>query len=40
MTRHALESAAQQIAGATSKPPFLYELGPGGAGKVLDGILP
>lgn len=26
MTRHALGPAARQIAGATSKPSFLYEL--------------
>lgn len=38
MTKHTLESAAQQIADATSKPPFLYELGPDGARKVLDDI--
>jgi hypothetical protein len=38
MTRHTLEPTAQQIAGATSKPPSLYELGLGGARKVLDGI--
>jgi acetyl esterase/lipase len=37
-TRHILEPAAQQIADATSKPPFLYELGPEGARKVLDDI--
>jgi acetyl esterase/lipase len=33
-----LEPAAQEIADATSKPPFLYELGPDGARKVLDDI--
>jgi acetyl esterase len=33
-----LEPAAQEIADATSKPPFLYELGPDGARKVLDHI--
>lgn len=38
MTRHTLEPAAQEIADATSKPPFLYELGPDGARKVLDDI--
>ena len=38
MTRHTLELAAQEIADATSKPPFLSELGPDGARKVLDDI--
>jgi acetyl esterase len=38
MSRHILEPAAQEIADATSKPPFLYELGPEGARKVLDDI--
>ncbi|MEV0195938.1 alpha/beta hydrolase [Nonomuraea sp. NPDC050691] len=38
MTEHILEPAAQEIADATSKPPFLYELGPEGARKVLDDI--
>ena len=38
MTKHTLEPAAQEIADATSKPPFLYELGPDGARKVLDDI--
>ena len=38
MNRHTLEPAAQQIADATSKPPFLYDLGPEGARKVLDDI--
>ena len=38
MNHHVLELAAQQIADATSKPPFLYELGPEGARKVLDDI--
>ncbi|WP_433444198.1 alpha/beta hydrolase [Nonomuraea sp. CA-141351] len=38
MSRHILEPAAQEIADATSKPPFLYELGPDGARKVLDDI--
>src|SRR5918998_947953 len=33
-----LEPAAQGIADATSEPPFLYELGPDGARKVLDDI--
>jgi acetyl esterase len=33
-----LEGAAQEIADATSKPPFLYELGVEGARKVLDDI--
>ena len=33
-----LEAAAQAIADATAKPPFLYELGAEGARKVLDDI--
>ena len=36
--KHMLEPAAQQIADATSKPPFLYELGPEGARKVIDDL--
>lgn len=38
MTKHLLETAAQGIADATSQPPFLYQLGPDGARKVLDDI--
>jgi len=38
MNKPTLEHAAQQIAEATSKPPFLYDLGPKGARKVLDDI--
>jgi acetyl esterase len=38
MNDHVLEAAAQQIADATSQPPFLYDLGPDGARKVLDDI--
>jgi acetyl esterase/lipase len=38
VSKHFLETAAQKIADATSKPPFLYELGPDGARKVLDDI--
>ena len=38
MNKHFLEMAAQGIADATSTPPFLYELGPDGARKVLDDI--
>jgi acetyl esterase len=38
MNEHCLEPAAQGIADATSRPPFLYELGPAGARKVLDDI--
>lgn len=38
MSKHFLETAAQGIADATSKPPFLYQLGPEGARKVLDDI--
>jgi acetyl esterase len=33
-----LEPAAQDLADATAKPPFLYELGPAGARKVLDDL--
>ena len=38
MSKHVLEAAAQRFADATSKPPFLYELGPEGARKVLDDV--
>ncbi|WP_433727593.1 alpha/beta hydrolase [Actinoplanes sp. CA-051413] len=38
MDNHVLEPAAQEIADATSKPPFLYELGVDAARKVLDDI--
>ena len=38
MTRPVLEPAAQEIADATARPPFLYELGPEGARKVLDDL--
>lgn len=38
MTKHFLETAAQEFADATAKPPFLYELGPEGARKVLDDV--
>jgi len=38
MSSPLLEAAAQQIAEATSRPPFLYQLGPDGARKVLDDI--
>src|SRR5262245_25096679 len=38
MNEHILELEAQEIADATAKPPFLYELGPEGARKVLDDI--
>jgi acetyl esterase len=38
MTKHILEPAAREFAEATSKPPFLYELGPDGARKVLDDV--
>jgi acetyl esterase/lipase len=38
MNEHILEPEAQEIADATAKPPFLYELGPDGARKVLDDI--
>ncbi|MFJ2952753.1 alpha/beta hydrolase [Streptomyces sp. NPDC087226] len=36
MTEPVLEQAARAFADATSQPPFLYELGPEGARKVLD----
>ncbi|MFE6942041.1 alpha/beta hydrolase [Streptomyces chartreusis] len=38
MTKHVLEPAAQELADATANPPFLYELGPEGARKVLDDL--
>jgi acetyl esterase/lipase len=38
MSKHTLEPAAQEIADATAKPPFVYELGPDGARKVLDDL--
>ncbi|WP_410791146.1 alpha/beta hydrolase [Kribbella sp. C-35] len=38
MSKHFLETAAQEFADATAKPPFLYELGPDGARKVLDDV--
>ena len=38
MTEPVLESAAQDLADATATPPFLYELGPDGARKVLDDL--
>src|SRR6476659_7049010 len=38
MSKHQLEAAAQMIADATSKPPFLYEMGVDSARKVLDDI--
>ncbi|MFJ6393999.1 alpha/beta hydrolase [Streptomyces sp. NPDC091972] len=38
MSKPVLEPAAQELADATSKPPFLYELGAEGARKVLDDI--
>jgi acetyl esterase len=38
MTLHILEPAAEGIAKATSTPPFLYDLGPDAARKVLDDI--
>ena len=36
--RIVLEPAAQDLADATAKPPFLYDLGPEGARKVLDDL--
>jgi acetyl esterase len=38
MSKHTLEPAAQEFADATSQPPFLYELGPERARKVLDDV--
>jgi acetyl esterase/lipase len=38
MSQHFLETAAQEFADATAKPPYLYELGPDGARKVLDDV--
>ncbi|WP_234545259.1 alpha/beta hydrolase [Streptomyces shenzhenensis] len=38
MSAPVLEPAAQAVADASSQPPFLYQLGPEGAGKVLDDI--
>ncbi|MEV4286298.1 alpha/beta hydrolase [Nonomuraea bangladeshensis] len=38
MNRHILEPATWELAQATSNPPFLYELGPEGARKVLDDL--
>lgn len=38
MANHILEPAAQKIADASSAPPFLYQLGPEKARKVLDDI--
>jgi acetyl esterase/lipase len=38
MNQHTLEPAAQAFADATSQPPFLYELGPDAARKVLDDV--
>jgi acetyl esterase/lipase len=38
MSKHFLETAAQEFADATAKPPFLSELGPDAARKVLDDV--
>ncbi|MEV5572078.1 alpha/beta hydrolase [Spirillospora sp. NPDC052269] len=38
MHKHVLEAAAQEFADATSKPPFVYELGVEGARRLLDGV--
>jgi acetyl esterase/lipase len=38
MHEHTLEPAAQAFADATAQPPFLYDLGPDGARKVLDDV--
>src|SRR6188472_1201016 len=38
ITKPVIERAAQAFADATATPPFLYELGPDGARKVLDDV--
>ncbi|MFG3119617.1 alpha/beta hydrolase [Streptomyces sp. NPDC048197] len=38
MVEHVLEPEARELADASATPPFLYELGPEGARKVLDDI--
>jgi len=38
VAQHVLEERAQGIADATSNPPFLYDLGPEGARKLLDDL--
>ncbi|NIK61321.1 alpha/beta hydrolase [Kribbella shirazensis] len=38
MSKHFLEREAQDFADATANPPYLYELGPEGARKVLDDL--
>jgi acetyl esterase/lipase len=38
VSKHILEPAAQEFADATAKPPFVYELGPDRARRVLDDI--
>ena len=38
MSKHFLETEAQEFADASSKPPFLSDLGPDGARKVLDDV--
>jgi len=38
MNRHVLEPAAQEFADATAKPPFLYQMTPVDARKVLDDV--
>ncbi|MGW7363772.1 alpha/beta hydrolase [Streptomyces sp. NPDC054841] len=38
MAKYILEPEAQEFADATASPPFLYELGPEGARKVLDDV--
>jgi hypothetical protein len=38
MAKPVLEPAAQELAEATAALPFLHELGPEGARKVLDGL--
>ncbi|OWY63355.1 esterase [cyanobacterium TDX16] len=38
MSEHVLEPEARTLADATAEPPYLYELGPDGARKVLDDL--
>ena len=38
MSKHVLEPAAQEFADATAKPPFLYQMTPVDARKVLDEV--
>ncbi|HLT67747.1 MAG TPA: esterase, partial [Microbacterium sp.] len=38
MSAHALEPAAAELVDATSRPPFIYQLDPAAARKVLDDL--